>query len=157
MKPYRSSIREKCTASWRRKLNPQRCYSQTEQYKLLTVTFWLHTLRWTLIERSERHWGCARENDSIKHNLNIVMCAFAFLPFINGPRHEKTFFLQDINCICQALQFDTIQAMLWCEIQYDLDFLLGLLWPWPLTYIGIYIFAYGARYASMTVCNHYLK
>ena len=65
--------------------------------------------------------------------------------------------LQDKNCICHALQFDTIQAMLWRVIQYDLVLLLCLLWPWPLTYIGIYLFAYRARYATVIVCNHFLK
>ena len=70
--------------------------------------------------------------------------------------HENTFFILEINCICHALQFDTIQAMLRSVIQYDLLFLLCLLWPWPLTYIDIFWLGYGARNLARDIYNHKL-
>ena len=48
------------------------------------------------------------------------MHKLTFDPFWSDPVHENTFFILDINCICHALQFDTIQAMLRSVIQYDL-------------------------------------
>ena len=70
--------------------------------------------------------------------------------------HENTFFIPDINCICHALQFDTIQAMLQSVIQYDLLLLLCLLWPWPLTYIDIFWLGYGARNLAIYIYSHKL-
>ena len=47
------------------------------------------------------------------HKLAFIMCVDKhFDPFCKDPVHEKTYFIQDINCFCHALSFDTIQAML---------------------------------------------
>ena len=90
-------------------------------------------------------------------SLTFIMCVYFLFNFLQLPNSWKHIFIQDINCICHALQFDTTQAMLWSVIQYDLVFLLNLLWPWPLTYISIFLLAYRARNVAFIFCNHYLE
>ena len=94
---------------------------------------------------------------AVMHKLTFIMCLFNLLtPFAVTQCMKTHFLIHDISCICHALQFDTIQAMLWCMTQYDLIFVLGLLWPWPLTYIDIFWLGYGARNLAIDIYNHNL-
>jgi len=125
------------------------------QLQLPWSSIWYHTshaLKWDSSGKMYQNSGCIFSGFP---NLTFVIFFF-FLICLQLPNVWKDIFIKDINCICHALQFDTIQAILWSVIQYDLVFLLGLLWPWPLTYICIFLLAYRARYVAFIFCNHYL-